>query len=223
VVEVMTANTVRAKLTPGLFFGEISLLFGRMKRTASIRALTSCVLYSLSKGKFFLLQYFMYILMHLNLGDMDAVLQHHSKMAARIRVVGEERLEQLKALKKAERESNRLKEAMQQAQTTVQGPKFNLTIKNDMGSSINIDSKTQTVTSASETDDAALKSKKAVLAEEIRRSLVSRPNIEGRKSEEDDANNLNIVPLISVNSARDIDQILDEEEKMEREKSNSSG
>jgi hypothetical protein len=95
VVEVMTSKVVRAKLMPGLFFGEISLLFGRMKRTASIRTVTPCILYSLSKS------------------DLDAMLLHHPTMAARIRAVAEERLEQLKALKRAERESMRLREALE--------------------------------------------------------------------------------------------------------------
>ncbi|KAJ3194278.1 hypothetical protein HK101_003086 [Irineochytrium annulatum] len=93
-VEVITGKAVRAKLTPGLFFGEIALLFGRLKRTATIRTTTPCILYSLSKT------------------DLDLVLLRHPSMALRIRAVAEERLHQLIALKRAERESGRLKEAL---------------------------------------------------------------------------------------------------------------
>ena len=53
---------------------EISLLFGMMKRTASIKCLTACILYSLSKKQ------------------LDDVLQHHAQMAVAIRSVAEERL-----------------------------------------------------------------------------------------------------------------------------------
>ncbi|KAJ3321101.1 Potassium/sodium hyperpolarization-activated cyclic nucleotide-gated channel 4 [Blyttiomyces sp. JEL0837] len=95
IVEVLTGKSVRTKLWPGLFFGEISLLFGRLKRTATIRTVTSCILYSLSKR------------------DLDDVLLHHPSMANRIRAVAEERLSQLKALRRAERESARLKEALE--------------------------------------------------------------------------------------------------------------
>ncbi|KAJ3294725.1 Potassium/sodium hyperpolarization-activated cyclic nucleotide-gated channel 4 [Borealophlyctis nickersoniae] len=82
ICEVLTEGIVRARLTPGLFFGEISLLFGKMKRTATIRCATACVLYSLSKT------------------NLDIVLEHHPLMAHRIRKVAEDRLAQLKAMKK---------------------------------------------------------------------------------------------------------------------------
>ncbi|KAJ3043070.1 hypothetical protein HDV00_005978 [Rhizophlyctis rosea] len=82
ICEVVTQGTVRARLTPGLFFGEISLLFGEMKRTATIRVVTPCVLYSLRKR------------------NLDEVLEHHPIMAHRIRKVAQDRLAQIKTIKK---------------------------------------------------------------------------------------------------------------------------
>ena len=85
--EVISGGVVRARLSSGSFFGgtrlfftcshaEISLLFGRMKRTATIKTVTPCVLYSLSKK------------------HLDEVLAHHPNMAHAIRKVAEERLAQ---------------------------------------------------------------------------------------------------------------------------------
>ncbi|KAJ3047985.1 hypothetical protein HK097_010981 [Rhizophlyctis rosea] len=82
ICEVITQGTVRARLTPGLFFGEISLLFGEMKRTATVRVVTPCVLYSLRKK------------------NLDEVLEHHPIMAHRIRKVASDRLSAQKAMRK---------------------------------------------------------------------------------------------------------------------------
>jgi CRP-like cAMP-binding protein len=73
-VEAIVNGVVRAKLSPGLFFGEIALLFGRMKRTASIRALSHCILYSLSRQ------------------DLNSVLELNPVMAERMRQVAADRL-----------------------------------------------------------------------------------------------------------------------------------
>ena len=54
-----------------------------MKRTASIKCLTPCVLYSLSKKQ------------------LDVVLLHHPQMTAAIRAVAEQRLRQQEQEKKA--------------------------------------------------------------------------------------------------------------------------
>lgn len=48
-VEVLSDGQIMAILRPGQFFGEIALLFGHMKRTATIKAVTPCILYSLSR------------------------------------------------------------------------------------------------------------------------------------------------------------------------------
>ncbi|KAL2912093.1 hypothetical protein HK105_208446 [Polyrhizophydium stewartii] len=73
-LEVIVGGTARAKLSPGLFFGEIALLYGRMRRTASVRAVTNCILYSLSRP------------------DLNTVLECNPKMADKMRKVAEERL-----------------------------------------------------------------------------------------------------------------------------------
>jgi CRP-like cAMP-binding protein len=73
-VEAIVNGVSRAKLFPGLFFGEIALLFGRMKRTASIRAVTHCVLYSLSRQ------------------DLNSVLELNPVMADKMKQVAADRL-----------------------------------------------------------------------------------------------------------------------------------
>ncbi|KAI8902615.1 hypothetical protein BC833DRAFT_616549 [Globomyces pollinis-pini] len=73
-VEAIINGVARAKLSPGLFFGEIALLFGRMKRTASIRAVTHCVLYSLSRE------------------DLNAVLEINPYMSDKMKQVAADRL-----------------------------------------------------------------------------------------------------------------------------------
>ncbi len=65
-----------------MYLIEISLLFGRMKRTATIKTVTPCILYSLSKK------------------HLDEVLAHHPNMAHAIRKVAEERLAQQNAQSK---------------------------------------------------------------------------------------------------------------------------
>ncbi|KAJ3262213.1 Potassium/sodium hyperpolarization-activated cyclic nucleotide-gated channel 3 [Boothiomyces macroporosus] len=75
-VEAIVNGVARAKLSPGSFFGEIALLFGRMKRTASIRAFTHCRLYSLSRK------------------DLNSILELNPSMADRMKQVASERLAQ---------------------------------------------------------------------------------------------------------------------------------
>nr|KAJ3408582.1 anaphase-promoting complex subunit Hcn1 [Polyrhizophydium stewartii] len=73
-LEVIVGGIVRTKITSGDFFGEIALMFGRMRRTASVRAVTNCILYSLSRP------------------DLNTILEHHPKMADKMRKIAEERL-----------------------------------------------------------------------------------------------------------------------------------
>ncbi|KAJ3347756.1 Potassium/sodium hyperpolarization-activated cyclic nucleotide-gated channel 4, partial [Kappamyces sp. JEL0680] len=73
-VEVIVNGVSRAKMVPGTFFGEIALLFGRMKRTASIRAVSNCILYSLSKT------------------DLNDVLAMNPVVSERMKEVAAERL-----------------------------------------------------------------------------------------------------------------------------------
>ncbi|KAI9203342.1 uncharacterized protein BJ171DRAFT_600195 [Polychytrium aggregatum] len=93
-LDVITEGIVRARLSPGQMFGEIALLKGMMRRTASIRAVTPCVLYSLSKS------------------DFDVILQHHPTQAEVIRKIAEERLENSKAV--AEMEEKKRRDAAEQ-------------------------------------------------------------------------------------------------------------
>ena len=48
-VEVDVDGKIISVLNPGQFFGEVELLFGLLKRTATVRAITNCRLYSLSR------------------------------------------------------------------------------------------------------------------------------------------------------------------------------
>ena len=73
-VEVIVGGVSRAQMQQGWFFGEIALLFGRMRRTASIKAISNCALYQLCRN------------------DLDRVLESHPSMAHKLRVVAEERL-----------------------------------------------------------------------------------------------------------------------------------
>lgn len=73
-LEVSTSNSLL----------EISLLFGKMKRTASIKCVTPCVLYSLSKKQ------------------LDEVLLHHPQMNSAIRAVAELRLREAGKIKEEE-------------------------------------------------------------------------------------------------------------------------
>ncbi|KAI8813156.1 hypothetical protein BJ742DRAFT_866062 [Cladochytrium replicatum] len=84
VLEVVIGGRVQAQLMPGMFFGEIAVLFGRMKRTANIRAVTPCVLYSLSKR------------------DLDVVLEDFPEVTEAMTVVANERLARVTAIKSQE-------------------------------------------------------------------------------------------------------------------------
>jgi CRP-like cAMP-binding protein len=75
-LEVMVDNVAVVELTPGQFFGEIALLFGHMKRTATIRAKTNCSLYSLSRS------------------DLDSILEVYPEMAEKLQKTAEERIGQ---------------------------------------------------------------------------------------------------------------------------------
>ncbi|KAJ3276216.1 hypothetical protein HDV01_005664 [Terramyces sp. JEL0728] len=74
IVEVIVEGKTVTTLKAGQFFGEISLLFGNIKRTASIRAITECVLYSLGQG------------------DLEIILDLNPNMAAMMRKTAEERI-----------------------------------------------------------------------------------------------------------------------------------
>jgi CRP-like cAMP-binding protein len=71
---VIDGGKVVGQLGPGQFFGEIAMLFGHMKRTATIRARSACSLYSLSR-------------MELNL-----VLDVYPEMAEQLKRTAEERM-----------------------------------------------------------------------------------------------------------------------------------
>ena len=73
-VEASIREVVKARITTGQFFGEIALLCGPTKRTASIRALTHCLLYSLSKK------------------HLDLILKGSTEMRERLKQLAEERL-----------------------------------------------------------------------------------------------------------------------------------
>ncbi|KAJ3324451.1 hypothetical protein HDV06_006862 [Boothiomyces sp. JEL0866] len=73
-LEVVVNNVAVAQLSPGQFFGEIALLFGNMKRTASIRATSSCNLYSLSRS------------------DLNFILEVYPEMAEKMQKIAEERI-----------------------------------------------------------------------------------------------------------------------------------
>ncbi|KAI8892090.1 hyperpolarization activated cyclic nucleotide-gated potassium channel 2 [Globomyces pollinis-pini] len=70
---IIDGNKV-ATLSPGQFFGEIALLFGNMKRTATIKAVTSCTLYSLSRT------------------DLGFILEVYPEMAEKMQKIAEERI-----------------------------------------------------------------------------------------------------------------------------------
>ncbi|KAJ3334449.1 hypothetical protein HDU91_002727, partial [Kappamyces sp. JEL0680] len=74
-LDVVIDGKTIGHLKPGQFFGEIALLFGHMKRTASIRAVTSCSLYSLSRY------------------DLESVLNIYPEMAENLQKIAEKRLE----------------------------------------------------------------------------------------------------------------------------------
>jgi CRP-like cAMP-binding protein len=73
-VEVVLRGKTVAVLGPGDYFGEISLLFGHMKRTASVRAISNCVLYSLSQS------------------ELEKILELNPDMANKMRDSAEERI-----------------------------------------------------------------------------------------------------------------------------------
>ncbi|KAJ3315142.1 hypothetical protein HDV04_004283 [Boothiomyces sp. JEL0838] len=73
-LEVVVDVKPVATLNPGQFFGEIALLFGNMKRTATIRAKTACNLYSLSRN------------------DLSFILQVYPEIAEKMQAVAEERI-----------------------------------------------------------------------------------------------------------------------------------
>ncbi|KAJ1561594.1 Potassium/sodium hyperpolarization-activated cyclic nucleotide-gated channel 4 [Nowakowskiella sp. JEL0078] len=77
IVEVLINGNQLAKLTTGMFFGEIALLFGLLKRTATIKAVTPCLLYSLSKS------------------NLDRVIDRHPGVADQFKLVAEERLKRM--------------------------------------------------------------------------------------------------------------------------------
>ncbi|KAJ3325256.1 hypothetical protein HDV06_005013 [Boothiomyces sp. JEL0866] len=91
-VEAIVNGVARAKLSPGSFFGEIALLFGRMKRTASIRAFTHCRLYSLSRK------------------DLNSILELNPYMADRMKQVASDRLAQDEKAKAAKAQEEKEKE-----------------------------------------------------------------------------------------------------------------
>ncbi len=74
-LDVISDGKTIANLRPGQFFGEIALLFGHMKRTATIKCSTSCSLYSLSRS------------------DLDQVLEIYPEMADNLEKIAEKRLE----------------------------------------------------------------------------------------------------------------------------------
>ena len=80
-VEVITGGQVRATLDTGLFFGEIALVLGRMKRTATIRTQKPCRLYSLSRS------------------DLENVLASYPVMQEKMIHVAKERLDALAKMK----------------------------------------------------------------------------------------------------------------------------
>ncbi|KAJ3326815.1 hypothetical protein HDU91_004541, partial [Kappamyces sp. JEL0680] len=71
---VIDGGKVVGQLGPGQFFGEIAMLFGHMKRTATIRARTSCSLYSLSRG------------------ELNLILDVYPEMAQQLKKTAEERM-----------------------------------------------------------------------------------------------------------------------------------
>jgi CRP-like cAMP-binding protein len=73
-VEVVVGGVSKARMNSGQFFGEIALLMGSTKRTASIRAVSNCVLYSLSRK------------------NLDVVLEGNHGLARKLKQVAEERL-----------------------------------------------------------------------------------------------------------------------------------
>ncbi|KAI8892087.1 cyclic nucleotide-binding-like protein [Globomyces pollinis-pini] len=77
-VHVLIGEKVFRTLTAGQYFGEISLLFGNMKRTATIVASTDCVVYSLSQA------------------DLDLILEFNPVMAKAMKDTAINRLKENK-------------------------------------------------------------------------------------------------------------------------------
>jgi CRP-like cAMP-binding protein len=73
-VEVVVGGVSKAKMSSGQFFGEIALLMGSTKRTASIRAVSNCILYSLSRK------------------NLNVILEENTSLAKKLKQVAEERL-----------------------------------------------------------------------------------------------------------------------------------
>ncbi|KAJ3339767.1 Potassium/sodium hyperpolarization-activated cyclic nucleotide-gated channel 4, partial [Kappamyces sp. JEL0680] len=73
-VEILSGGKSVTVLHPGQFFGEITLLFGSMKRTATVKAITECVIYSLSQP------------------DLETVLEINPTLAESMRKIAEQRL-----------------------------------------------------------------------------------------------------------------------------------
>ena len=86
-LQVLVGGESIATLSTGRFFGEIAVLFGQMKRTATIRATTNCVLYSLSRQ------------------DLNEILETNPAMATKLRKIAEERMAETATVIKVRKES----------------------------------------------------------------------------------------------------------------------
>jgi CRP-like cAMP-binding protein len=73
-LQVIVGGISRSELPPGAFFGEIAIVLGNARRTATIKASQNCKLYSLSKA------------------DLEVVLADHPQMALKMIEVAEKRL-----------------------------------------------------------------------------------------------------------------------------------
>ncbi|KAI8915594.1 hypothetical protein EDD86DRAFT_267935 [Gorgonomyces haynaldii] len=89
-VEVYVGGIARTKMQAGSFFGEIALVLGKQRRTATIIAKTNCKLFSLSRG------------------DLEQAMSGYPAMALKMIKVAEQRLaEDREKARKAEEEKRK--------------------------------------------------------------------------------------------------------------------